>query len=147
MTQPPDLLTEWKRLILPPEGIPLRAGEQLKTGNAYPNADRIDWGAHLRGQRTYAVNLAWTDPQGGALCKAAVLDIDEGPESLTKAAALLAVAKAGGLSCLPAWSGSKGVMSGYSSTRPPSPWCARCSTNCARRSPIRARPSPARTRG
>lgn len=108
MTQPPDLLTEWKRLILPPEGIPVRAGEQLKTGNAYPNADRIDWGAHLRGQRTYAVNLAWTDPQGGALCKAAVLDIDEGPESLTKAAALLAVAKAGGLSCLPAWSGSKG---------------------------------------
>lgn len=104
----PDLFAQWKLLILPPEGIRVRAGEQLKTGNSYPNADRIDWGAHLSGRKTYAVNLAWTDPQGGALCKAAVLDIDEGPESLTKAAALLAVAKAGGLSCLPAWSGSKG---------------------------------------
>ena len=103
------LLTEWQRLILPPAGVPVRAGEQLRTGNAYPNADTPDWPAHLDGRRTYAVNLAWTGPQGGALCKAAVLDIDEGPASLGKAAALLAVARAGGLSCLPSWSGSKGL--------------------------------------
>ena len=102
------LLEQWQRLILPPAGVPVRAGEQLKTGNAYPNADNPDWPAHLSGRRTYAVNLAWTSPQGGALCKAAVLDIDEGPASLDKARALVAVARAGGLSCLPSWSGGKG---------------------------------------
>lgn len=102
------LLEQWQRLILPPAGVPVRAGEQLKQGNAYPNADNPDWGAHLSGRRTYAVNMAWTGPQGGALCKAAVLDIDEGPASLDKARALVAVARAGGLSCLPSWSGGKG---------------------------------------
>lgn len=109
MNRTTGLFEQWQRLILPPAGTVLLAGEQLKTGNRYPDADRIDWGAHLHGRCTYAVNLAWAGgPQGGALCKAAVLDIDEGPASLDKARALVVVARAGGLSCLPAWSGSKG---------------------------------------
>lgn len=107
---PPGLLDQWQRLILPPQGVTLRAGEQLRTGNSYPNAAHVDLKAHLDGRRTFAVNLAWPDPQGGPdLCRAAVLDVDEGAASLGKVRALAAVATAGGLSCLPAWSGSKGA--------------------------------------
>ena len=31
------LLTQWQRLIFPPEPLPVRAGEQLPTGNRYPD--------------------------------------------------------------------------------------------------------------
>ncbi len=106
----PLLLSQWRRLILPPEGMVL-AGEQLRTDNKYPNADRINWGKHQAGAKTYAVNLAWRDPTGLDVCRAAVLDIDipDNPAgSLNKARELVAVARGWGLSCLPAWSGKKG---------------------------------------
>ena len=103
------LIAQWQRLILPPEDLPIRAGEQLPTGNRYPDTNGPpDFAAHLAGRRTYAVNLAYTGQDGSLWCKVGVLDIDEGPESLTKARALLAVCQAQGLSCLAAWSGSKG---------------------------------------
>jgi len=31
------LLTQWQRLIFPPAGVPVRAGEQLREGNRYPD--------------------------------------------------------------------------------------------------------------
>lgn len=31
------LLAQWQRLIFPPEPLPVRAGEQLPTGNRYPD--------------------------------------------------------------------------------------------------------------
>ena len=42
----PALLTQWQRLIFPPAGVPVRAGEQLKTGNRYPDVQGVpDWAA------------------------------------------------------------------------------------------------------
>ena len=103
------LLTQWQRLIFPPEPLPVRAGEQANTGNRYPDVDpgAIDWAAHQAGRRTYAVNPVYPGPDGD-LCKWGVLDIDEGADSLAKARALLAVANAAGLAARAAWSGGKG---------------------------------------
>ena len=104
------LLTQWQRLIFPPEPLPVRAGEQLREGNRYPDAGCPDWQAHQDGRRTYAVNPAYPDPDGETdLCKFAVLDIDEGADSLKKAAALLALCDVAGLAARAAWSGSKGA--------------------------------------
>ena len=103
------LLTQWQRLIFPPEGTPIRAGEQLREGNRYPNVQGVpDWAAHQAGTRTYAVNPVYPGPDGFDVCKFAVLDIDEHGDSLKKAAALLAVCHAAGLAARAAWSGSKG---------------------------------------
>lgn len=102
------LLAQWQRLIFPPEPLPVRVGEQLKTGNRYPDAKGApDWTAHQDGRRTYAVNPVYPGPDGDR-CKFAVLDIDEGADSLPKARALLAVCKVAGLAALAAWSGGKG---------------------------------------
>lgn len=108
MTVIPDLLTQWERLIFPPDPHPVRAGEQLQSGNRYPNADSPDWAAHMAGRKTYAVNPRYPSPDGGELCKFAVLDLDEGANSLPKACALLAVCHAAGLEARAAWSGGKG---------------------------------------
>ena len=104
------LLAQWQRLLFPPAGTPIKAGEQLREGNRYPDVQGCpDWAAHQSGRRTYAVNPAYPDPDGETdLCKFAVLDIDEGGDSLKKAAALLAVCNAAGLAARAAWSGSKG---------------------------------------
>lgn len=105
----PALLAQWQRLIFPPDGLPVRAGEQLKSGNRYPDVrENPDWAAHMAGRKTYAVNPIYPGPDGGDLCKFAVLDIDEGADSLPKARALLAVCKAAGLEARAAWSGGKG---------------------------------------
>ena len=104
----PALLAQWQRLIFPPDGIPVQAGEQLRSGNRYPDVKGCpDWAAHMAGRRTYAVNPDYPGPDGD-LYKFAVLDIDEGADSLNKARALLAVANAAGLSARAAWSGGKG---------------------------------------
>ena len=104
----PALLAQWQRLIFPPDSLPVRAGEQLPTGNRYPDVSGIpDWAAHQGGRKTYAVNPVYPGPDGD-LCKFGVLDIDEGADSLPKARALLAVANAAGLSARAAWSGGKG---------------------------------------
>src|SRR3954469_7406061 len=101
------MLAEWQRLILPPAPALVRCGKQLPVGNRYPDADRFDAEAHLAGRSTYAVDLAYTDPNTGALVtKAGVLDVDEGPEkSPSVALALLQVAGANGLAAATAWSG------------------------------------------
>ena len=105
----PALFAQWQRLIFPPDGLPVRAGEQLKTGNRYPDVKGCpDWAAHMAGRRTYAVNPCYPGPDGGDLCRWAVLDIDEGADSLGKARALLAVCHAAGLAARAAWSGGKG---------------------------------------
>ena len=105
-----DILAQWQRLVLPPAPALVRCGEQLPSGNHYPNADRFDVEAHLAGRSTYAVDLAYTDPDTGALVtKAGVLDVDEGPEnSPAVALALLQVARANGLTAALDWSGRKG---------------------------------------
>ena len=104
----PALLAQWRRLIFPPAPLPVRAGEQLKTGNRYPDVrENPDWAAHAAGRRTYAVNPVFPGPDGD-LCKFAVLDIDEHADSLNKARALLAVCHAAGLEARAAWSGGKG---------------------------------------
>lgn len=106
----PALLAQWQRLIFPPAPLPVRAGEQLKTGNRYPDIRGVpDWAAHAAGRRTYAVNPVFPGPDGGDLCKFGVLDIDEGADSLNKARALLAVCHAAGLEARAAWSGGKGA--------------------------------------
>lgn len=102
------LLAQWQRLIFPPAPAPVRAGEQMKTGNRYPDADNPDWAAHQAGRRTYAINPAYPGASGFDLARWAVLDIDEGANSLDKARALLGVCKAAGLSARAAWSGGKG---------------------------------------
>ena len=105
----PALLAQWQRLIFPPDGLPVRAGEQLRSGNRYPDVKGCpDWAAHAAGRRTYAINPCYPGPDGGDLCKFAVLDIDEHADSLNKARALLAVANAAGLAARAAWSGGKG---------------------------------------
>ena len=101
------LFAQWQRLIFPPEPLPVKAGEQLQTGNRYPDCSNPDWAAHQAGRRTYAVNPVYPGPDGG-LCKFAVLDIDEGADSLAKAQALLALCQIAGLEARAAWSGSKG---------------------------------------
>lgn len=95
----PALLSQWQRLIFPPVGVAVRAGEQLREGNRYPDVQGCpDWQAHQDGRRTYAVNPAYPDPDGETdLCKFAVLDIDEGADSLPKARALLALCDVAGL--------------------------------------------------
>ena len=102
------LLTQWQRLIFPPAPIPIQAGEQLREGNRYPDCNAPDWQAHQDGRRTYAVNPVYPGPDGGGLCRWAVLDIDEGADSLPKARALLALCEVAGLSARAAWSGGKG---------------------------------------
>ena len=102
------LLAQWQRLIFPPAPIPVRAGEQLKKGNRYPDASSPDWAAHQAGQRTYAVNPAYPGPDGFDVARWAVLDIDEGADSLAKAKALLALTQVAGLEARAAWSGGKG---------------------------------------
>ena len=104
------LLTQWQRLIFPPAGVPVRAGEQLREGNRYPDVTGApDWQAHQDGRRTYAVNPVYPGPDGDSdLCQWAVLDIDEGADSLPKARALLALCGVAGLSARAAWSGGKG---------------------------------------
>jgi replicative DNA helicase len=103
------LLTQWQRLIFPPAPIPIKAGEQLREGNRYPDCSAPDWQAHQDGRRTYAVNPVYPGPDGeSALCQWAVLDIDEGADSLPKARALLALCEVAGLSARAAWSGGKG---------------------------------------
>ena len=93
----PALLAQWQRLIFPPEPLPIRAGEQLRTENRYPTVRGVpDWAAHMAGWRAYAVDACYSGPDGD-LCRWAVLDIDEGADSLPKARALLAVANAAGL--------------------------------------------------
>ena len=105
----PALLAQWQRLIFPPEPLPVRAGEQLRTENRYPDVKSSpDWTAHMAGFRAYAVNPCYPGPDGGDLCKFAVLDIDEGADSLPKARALLALTNAAGLAARAAWSGGKG---------------------------------------
>ncbi len=103
------LLTQWQRLIFPPAPIPIQAGEQLREGNRYPDCSAPDWQAHQDGRRTYAVNPVYPGPDGeSGLCQWAVLDIDEGADSLPKARALLALCEVAGLSARAAWSGGKG---------------------------------------
>ena len=102
-----DILDQWQRLIFPPDLGDLRAGEQLDSGNRYPDVDHPDLRAHLAGQKTYAVNLAWT-AGGKSYVKAGVLDIDEGPDSVDKARALYQVATANGVQTALEWSGRKG---------------------------------------
>ena len=105
----PPLLSQWHRLIFPPAGVPVRAGEQLRTGNRYPDVrGEPDWQAHQDGRRTYAVNPVYPGPDGSDLCRWAVLDIDEHGDSLNKARALLALCDVAGLSARAAWSGGKG---------------------------------------
>lgn len=102
------LLAQWQRLIFPPDGLPVRTGEQLKTGNRYPDVRGVpDWAAHQGGRKTYAVNPCYPGPDGD-LCRWTVLDIDQGADSLPKARALLAVCHAAGLEARAAWSGGKG---------------------------------------
>ncbi len=103
------LLTQWQRLIFPPEPLPVRVGEQLREGNRYPDVQGSpDWQAHQAGTRTYAVNPIYPGPDDFDLCRWGVLDIDEGADSLPKARALLALCEVAGLSARAAWSGSKG---------------------------------------
>ena len=104
----PALFAQWQRLLFPPEPLPVKAGEQLREGNRYPDTDNPDWQAHQAGTRTYAVNPVYPGPDGFDVCRWAVLDIDEGGDSLPKARALLAICQAARLAALPAWSGSKG---------------------------------------
>lgn len=101
------LLAEWRRLILPPDGLPLTGGEQLAEGNHYPNASAIDLEAHLAGRRTYALDLTYT-LGGQRLTKAGVLDIDEGDAGQSKADLLRRLAEAHGLTAALAGSGRKG---------------------------------------
>ena len=102
----PALLAQWQRLIFPPAPLPVRAGEQLRSGNRYPDVKGCpNWAAHMAGRKTYAVNPCYPGPDGGDLCRWAVLDIDEGADSLGKARALLVVCKAAGLEARAAWSG------------------------------------------
>ena len=104
----PALLLYWDRLTFPPDTHPIRAGEQLRSGNRYPDVRGCpDWAAHMAGRRTYAINPCYPGPDG-ELCKFAVLDIDEGADSLPKARALLEVCNAAGLAARAAWSGGKG---------------------------------------
>lgn len=105
----PALLAQWQRLIFPPAPHSVRAGEQLRSGNHYPDVRGVpNWAAHCAGRKTYAVNPCYPGPDGGDLCRWAVLDIDEGADSLGKARAALAVAHAAGLEARAAWSGGKG---------------------------------------
>jgi replicative DNA helicase len=60
-----------------PENSPLTGGEQMKTGNSYPNADVIDLVEHVTGKTTYAIDLVYIDHNGQKVCKTGVLDIDE----------------------------------------------------------------------
>ena len=107
MDTPHPLLAEWRRLILPPAGLPLTGGEQLDHGNHYPNAPTVDLEAHLAGHQTYAVDLAYT-LDGQRWTKCGVLDIDEGEASPTKADLLRQLAEAQGITAALAWSGRKG---------------------------------------
>lgn len=105
----PALFAQWQRLLFPLVGVPVRVGEQLKSGNRYPDVRGVpDWAAHMAGKRTYAVNPVYPSPDGDDVCQFGVLDLDEGADSLPKARALLAVCHAAGLAARAAWSGGKG---------------------------------------
>ena len=105
----PGLIEEWQRLIFPPAGTPLQGGEQLSKGNQYADAAKINLEYHLAAKKTYAVDLAWHDPEFSILLtRAGVLDIDESAASLDKAEDLARLAKAEGLTAALAWSGGRG---------------------------------------
>lgn len=60
----PALLAQWQRLLFPPDGLPVRAGEQLRSGNRYPDVKGCpDWAAHAAGRRTFAVNPVYPGPK------------------------------------------------------------------------------------
>lgn len=107
MDTPHPLLAEWRRLILPPAGLPLTGGEQQDYDNRYPDAAIVDLEAHLAGHRTYAVDLAYP-LDGQRWTKCGVLDIDEGVDSPAKADLLRQQAEAQGITAALAFSGRKG---------------------------------------
>ncbi len=97
---------EFQRLLFPPDALP-KAGEQLSTGNNYPNADGYILSDHFNGSKTYAFDLPFMSERG-LVTKLGALDIDEGPDSLPKALEIKACAEAMGLNAVIAFSGNKG---------------------------------------
>ncbi|WP_045214527.1 hypothetical protein, partial [Desulfonatronovibrio magnus] len=92
-------------LFCPPQGIAPTGGEQMKTGNKYPDAKEIDLAKHVDGTTTYALDAVY----GEGLCKFGVLDVDQRDAAGLKAAMdMREYLESSGVNCLLSFSGSKG---------------------------------------
>lgn len=104
-----EITRKFTDLFCPPEGIAVTGGQQLKTGNSYPNADEIDIKAHVYGKETYAIDVAYKDGEGPKMCKIGAIDIDESDEAaLELALSIQESLRSSGVNALLAFSGRKG---------------------------------------
>ncbi len=94
-------------LFCPPEGIPATGGEQMKTGNHYPNADKIDLKAHIQGTRTFALDCVYKDESGTEMCRWGVVDVDQ-LDGLGLLFQIKEYLEAEGINVLMSFSGNKG---------------------------------------
>jgi replicative DNA helicase len=103
-----DTVKKYTELFCP-AGVPPTGGEQLDTGNSYPNTDNIDIEAHITGKATFALDLAYTDSNGQEVCKIGVFDIDQlDDEGLATAIEIRDYLRERGITTLLAFSGRKG---------------------------------------
>ena len=104
-----QITRKFTELFCPPEGITITGGQQLKTGNSYPTARNIDFEAHVKGQETYAIDVAYKNSEGTKMCKIGVIDIDENDEAaLELASTIQKFLRSSGVNTLLAFSGRKG---------------------------------------
>lgn len=106
------ILEQWQRLILPPEGVPLRGSVQRDdhdgSGEIAPDQP-MAFRMHLAGLSTYAIEPAWTDTASGeALTKVGVLAVAIAGDADVPgtAQALHRAAAEAGLAAALAWSGT-----------------------------------------
>lgn len=105
------ILEQWQRLILPPEGVPLRGSVQQdgQDGSGEIAPGPVAFRMHLAGLSTYAIEPAWTDTTTGeVLTKIGVLAVATGGDADVPgtAQALYRAAAETGLAAALAWSGT-----------------------------------------
>ena len=97
-----QIAKKMEELFCPPEGTPATGGEQMKTGNSYPNADSVDMHKHVSGKKTYALDCKFGEDE----CKFGVIDLDE--MDLEKALEVKSYLQDKGFKTLMSYSGNKG---------------------------------------
>lgn len=105
-----QIIQEWERLVLPPEGAGGERAEQDPDGRTYRpvTAAPSQLKQHAAGIASYALPLSWVDPDSGhTVTRAGVIDIASSPrDTANLALAIYREASAEGLAASLAWTGT-----------------------------------------
>lgn len=96
------IASKMEALFCPPEGIKATGGEQLNTGNKYPDVKNVDMLKHVSGEKTFALDCDFGDSE----CKFGVIDVDE--LNLDVVLEIEAYLQEKGISTAKSFSGNKG---------------------------------------